>query len=148
MRFDDPEPTQLLNGYTPHLDRKCRLNCQKKPFPLPSSATAIGCMHEGNRHADKCAVGIFNFIPGILRHFSVDFIFFPVFGRKFYIFNNDNLFFLHLFDISRPLAATVLQIRKKILRKILTTNNYFSVYFEHMSSASVDGGHCVTSIYK
>lgn len=29
MRFDDPEPTQLLNGYAPHLNRKCVLNCQK-----------------------------------------------------------------------------------------------------------------------
>lgn len=42
MRFDDLEPTQLLNGYAPHLDRKCLINCQKTIFPFT-------CMRKSSR---------------------------------------------------------------------------------------------------
>lgn len=80
MRFDDPEPTQLLNGYAPHLNRKCVLKLSKRLFR--SHAWGI-C-----RHADKCA-------QNWGKCFSM--LFFPSNIFRWFSYGNDNIFW-HIFS--------------------------------------------------
>lgn len=103
MRFDDPEPTQLLNGYTPHLDRKCCLNCQMRQFLSPSlcvvfpfvtATTAIMSPHARRKSPSRWYHRkIFNFMLGIFWATFFRWSFFHWLKRKFYIFKKWQLVF-------------------------------------------------------
>lgn len=113
MRFDDPEPTQLLNGYTPHLDRKCCLNCQMRQFlsVFPPALHWPPSSRPSSPHARRKSPSrwyhrkIFQFYA---RHFFCLSDIFPLIfspfwlKRKCYIFKNDNLFLVHFFVFPLP----------------------------------------------
>lgn len=135
MRFDDPEPTQLLNGYAPHLNRKCVLKLSKRLFR--SHAWGI-C-----RHADKCAqnwgkcFSMLFFSSNIFRWFS---------------YGNDNIFW-HIFSfinnynylLCRSLNMTCYRDSKKkfVIKLLLSISIILFGQAEHMSSA-LEHRHCVT----
>lgn len=143
MRFDDPEPTQLLNGYAPHLNRKCVLKLSKRLFR--SHAWGI-C-----RHADKCAQNwgkcfsmlFFNCFSMFFFHriFSVDFptattTFFDIF---FSFINNYN----YLLCPSLNMMCYRDSKKKIVIKLLLNTSIILFGQAEHMSSAW-EYRHCVT----